>query len=156
MKKLLVKDVYDELGTMSISVREDVPLIEVVKRFARGKGLHGIFLVDSRRRFNGVITRRDLLNWARSHSPIETGANQFSRRELMRMGFAAKARDLAQGDRGSLGVLTSNTLEEALKQMLDYDVEHIPVLERDGTIVGDLTLPEALSGIIEAAKIDSE
>ena len=46
-------------------VPEDVSLEYVVTRFAREPSVREIFLIDASERFLGVITRNDLMKWAR-------------------------------------------------------------------------------------------
>ena len=60
-----VSEVYRLHGTSSAVIPEDTPLESVIARFAGEPGLRGMFLVDSMQRFTGVVTRIDLLKWAR-------------------------------------------------------------------------------------------
>ena len=59
-----VSEVYRLHGTASAIIPEDSPLETVITRFAGEPSLRGMFLVDSMRRFAGVVTQIDLLKWA--------------------------------------------------------------------------------------------
>lgn len=57
MKTIRDEEVYRIHGTASVSVPEDVSLEYVITRFAREPSVRGIFLIDTRERFVGLITR---------------------------------------------------------------------------------------------------
>ncbi|MFC2021517.1 CBS domain-containing protein, partial [Chloroflexota bacterium] len=103
MKAILVEEVYRLHGMASESVVEEIPLKDVVSRFANDPSLRGIFLVDSRHRFAGVITRADLLKWSTVMllgGRVDVG----SIAEAHRLVFATKAKDLRREDWSLLGV----------------------------------------------------
>lgn len=64
MKTIRVEEVYRLHGTASASLPEDVPLKEVIARFAREPGLRAVFLIDAEQRFAGVVTRIAIMKWA--------------------------------------------------------------------------------------------
>jgi len=148
MKTILVEDVYRLHGMSSVSVTEDIPMKDVVSRFASDSSLRGIFLVDSRHRFAGVITRADLLKWSiirllRGKIDIVSAA------EAQRLVFATKAKDLRREDWVLLGVREDDSLQTALNQMIDSEEGIIPVLDSKGKILGDLSLSEVLLKAME-------
>jgi len=121
---------------------------DVVSRFASDSSLRGIFLVDSRHRFAGVITRADLLKWSiirllRGKIDIVSAA------EAQRLVFATKAKDLRREDWVLLGVREDDSLQTALNQMIDSEEGIIPVLDSKGKILGDLSLSEVLLKAME-------
>jgi hypothetical protein len=61
---LMVSDVFNLHGCISISINSDSSVEEVIGSFVRKPSLGGIFLVDSKLRFVGLITRTDRLKWA--------------------------------------------------------------------------------------------
>ena len=61
MKTIKVGEVFRIRGTTTDIVPENTPLEKVIERFAKEPGLRGIFAVDSRKQFSGVITRSDLI-----------------------------------------------------------------------------------------------
>jgi len=64
VSKTLVAEVYKLHGTASVSIPADSPLEKVISTFVREPSLRGVFLVDSKDRFVGMVTRVDLIRWA--------------------------------------------------------------------------------------------
>jgi len=148
MKKILVEEVYRLHGMSSVSVAEDIPLKDVVSRFASDSSLRGIFLVDSRHRFAGVITRADLLKWS-IIKLLGGRVDVVSTEEAHRLVFATNAKDLRREDWALLGVREDDPLQTALSQMIDNEEGIIPVLDNKGKILGDLSFAEVLLKAME-------
>ena len=148
MKTILVEEVYRLHGMSSVSVAEDIPLKDVVSRFASDSSLRGIFLIDSRYRFAGVITRVDLLKWS-TIMLLGGRIDVISTAEAHRLVFATKAKDLRREDWVLLGVKETDFLQTALNQMIDSEEGIIPVLDNKGKILGDLSLAEVLLKAME-------
>jgi len=150
MKTILVEDVYQLHGTASVSVVEDIPLKDIVSRFANEPSLRGIFLVDSFQRFAGVITRADLLKWS-AFSLLGGRIEVASTEDAQRIVFATKAKDIRRDDWRSLGISETDSLETALNQMIHNEEDIVPVLDSEGKILGDLRLCEVLLKAVEVA-----
>ncbi|MGQ9571708.1 MAG: CBS domain-containing protein [Dehalococcoidia bacterium] len=150
MTPIRIKDVFALHGTTSVSVSEDTSLEDVIARLATDPSVRGISLVDSSQRFVGMITPTDLLKWAGfrlgSWFPVP---DRLSAADVVGTVFATRAKDLARGDWHTLGVRPDDTLERALKQMIDHEVDTIPVLDAEGQILGDLTVSEVLFKTLE-------
>lgn len=149
MKAIPVEDAYKVYGTASASIPEDAPLKEVVERFGCEPGLRGIFLVDSSQQFVGMITRADLLKYVRVRIIGGGGTRAVSGKEIARFVLATNAKHIARGDRRSLGVKPSDTLQTALDQMITWEEDILPVLDSEGKILGDLRLSELLLKALE-------
>ena len=154
MRDLKVRDVFDPEETFSMVVPEIMPLAEVISRFAHEPRLRAVFLVDSRRRFAGVLTRRDLLRWARCRLGGRLGDDRPSAAGLLRLVAAASVKNLAQGNWDTLGVKLDDSLDEALHQMTAHDETILPVLDDEGKILGDLRLSETLLKALEKGRLD--
>jgi len=151
MKTIQVEEVFRLHGMASVSVDENIPLKDVVSRFASDSSLRGIFLVNSRLQFAGVITRADLLKWSIIRL-LKGRIDVVSTEEAQRIVFATKAKDLKKEDWLLLGVRETDTLQTALKQMIDNEEGIIPVLDSKGKILGDLSFDEVLLKAIEISQ----
>jgi CBS-domain-containing membrane protein len=152
MRSIRVGDVHQVHGMASASVPEDALLEDVVSMFAHEPGLRSVFLVDSKERFSGLITRIAMLKWAQFQ--LVGGSERFiSSRDIFSLVAATKAKDLARGDRRTLGVKESDSLQTALGQMVDLGEDVLPVLDENGHIVGDIRLSEVISKAIEVGKL---
>jgi CBS domain-containing protein len=152
MKTVRVKDVYKLYGTASVSVPEDASLVSILAAFSKQPGLRGSFLVNSRRRCTGIITRSDLIRWARLHFFGEEGMKMIILREVYQYITATKAKELAKDDWRSVSVKEGDTLYTALDHMVKYGEDILPVVDSGGKILGDLTLSEVLLGAFEIEK----
>ena len=151
MKDISVRDVYKLHGTATIAMDEESALEDIIARFANEPSIRGVFLVDEEQRFAGVISRSAILKWAdyqlygkwKAGVPSSEVTNKIS---------AVKAKYLARGDWKSLGVKEGDNLAEAFKQMMSFGEDVVPVIDKDGRIIGDLRLSELLLKAIEAGR----
>lgn len=150
MKTVKVAELYQLHDTATVSVPEDSPLEDIVTRFAHGPRLHALFLVDSRQRLAGVITRTSLMKWV--HHELFGGRRELSPWEAVHFADATKAKDLTHSDWRSLAVKETDTLETALDIMIDHDEDVLPVLDSEGMILGDLRLSEVLLKALELGR----
>jgi CBS domain pair. len=154
---LLVSDVYKLHECISTSIYADSPVDEVLGSFMHNPSLCGIFLVDSKLQFVGLIMRIDLLRWAHIRIAGGKGRHEIVLSEFYRIADARKAKDLVAPDTQKLSVKEGDTLQIALDKMLDYEQDVIPVLDEEGRILGDLSLSEVLwSGIAYGRKTTRE
>ncbi|MFC1919568.1 CBS domain-containing protein [Chloroflexota bacterium] len=152
MQKILVKDVYKVHGMASALITEESMLEDVIKKFADEPGLRAVFLMDSKQRFTGLITRIDLLKWVQHKVFGGKGDRRITAYEVFRFLFAAKAKDLARCDRESLAVTENDSLQDALDRMIGYEETAIPVINGEGKVLGDLRLSEVLLRTLEIGK----
>jgi CBS-domain-containing membrane protein len=149
MQKILIEEVYQLSESASLSLPEDTPLEELVERFAHERGIRAIFLTDSRGRFSGMIRRIDLIKWIYLQLFGRTGGEKASTGEVLRLTFAKKAKDLARGDSSTMGIKPTDTLETALNNMILHGEAIIPVLDKEGKILGDLRATDVLLQTLE-------
>ena len=151
MKTILVKDVYQLHGTASITVTEEIPLEDIVYRFANEPGIRGVFLIDEDQRFAGMISQMAIMKWA-EFQLFGKLKKDVPASEATKLIDEVKARYVARGDWRSVGVKEWDTLEKAFNQMMMYGEDVIPVTDKDGRIIGDLRLSEVLLKVIEVGR----
>jgi CBS domain-containing protein len=144
VNKTLVAEVYRLHGSASVSIPADSPLEDVIGEFIREPSLRGIFLIDAKQRFVGMVTRVDLIRWAHFNLTGGKERHKIPVSEFFRIVDARKAKDLASGDPRVLSVKESDTLQAALDKMLDQEEDVIAVLDSEGRVLGDLRLSEIL------------
>ncbi|HEY41734.1 MAG TPA: CBS domain-containing protein [Dehalococcoidia bacterium] len=153
MKTIRVEQVYRLHGTATDSIPEDTSLEYVIGRFARESGLRGVFLVDSRQRLSGVLTRTDLMKWAHLQLFGGKGRHEIAISDFFRIIDAKKAKDLVTTDPRVISVKESDNLQNALDKMLDHEEDVLPVVDDERRILGDLRLSEVLLKVLEAGKV---
>ena len=152
MKSIRVGEVYRIYGTATDTVREDTPLEEVIERFAREPGLRGVFVVNARMQFSGVVTRSDLIRGTHYSLFGGKGRQDVSISEFYRVVDAVRVKDLMNPGMRALAVKENDSLQTALDKMLDYEEDLLPVVDNDFRVLGDLRISEVLLHAIEAGK----
>jgi CBS domain-containing protein len=152
LQRLTVKDAYHKDLVPSLIVGPDEDFSDVVLRFAGRPVTRGIFVADDEGRLMGVITRTDLLDWAR----VKLGAvlqapvpNKDKTLRLASLMHAATAGQVMHPDSDRAAVKASDSLAHALGLMIELDLTVLPVIDDDKRIVEDLKLDEILARIAE-------
>jgi len=148
LEEIIVKDVIrlDDDSPIILKLTDDFS--RVIKNFAEHIEIKGIFVVDEDDHFLGVITRTDLLDWARAklgtilYKPL-TDMNETIR--LVTLIGASKVGDILRSETKSAAVNQNNTLGEALKIMVDIDLIVLPVVDESLHVIGRLRLSEILN-----------
>lgn len=121
---------------------------QVIHNFAQNADLRGVFAVDKEDRFSGVITRSDLLDWARAKlgafflNPL-TDTDKTLR--LANLIGASTAGDVLRPETKIAAVFANDTLAHALRMMIETDLIVLPVIDESQHIIGSLTLSELLN-----------
>ena len=128
----------------SVTFDENVPLEEVIAVVASNPAIRGIFVVDSQEKFIGVISRSDLMKWIHLMLFGGKARRELTIREIFRLVFASKAKDLLRSEMHTIGVKEDDRLQTALDKIVHHEQDILPVLDKDGKIIGDLTLNKVL------------
>ena len=147
LEKITVKDTMclDDDDPILLKLSDDFS--QVIKNFSQHIEIKGIFVVDEDGRFLGVITRTDMLDWARAklgtilYKPL-TDMNETIR--LVTLIGASKVGDILRPETKDAAVNQDDTLGEALKIMVDIDLIVLPVVDESSRVVGRLRLSEIL------------
>ncbi len=153
LKKLTVRDACNFDPPLSLIVAPDEDFAKIIQRFANLPELRGIFVADSEKRLLGVITRRDLLAWARvkigrpeeilSSSKVEEALR------LINLMHASTVGQFMHPDSHRSAVKLDDSLAYALQLMIELDIIVLPVVDEANRIVEDLKLSELLDRVIQ-------
>lgn len=149
METIKVKEIHQLHGKASMAVPENTALDYVVALFGHERHLQGIFMVDSNGKFVGMVSRFDLLRWAQLKLYSGEKIKKIPANEILDLLKATKAKDLEIHDSGSFSLKEEDTLQTALDLMIGYEEDIIPVLDSEGSIIGDVSLSELLSKALE-------
>ena len=147
MKKLLVKDLYNPNQTVALIVREDESFLNIVKKFVEAPYIRGLFVVGKDGSYQGFIKRESLLHWAKVKLGDISGLEEY----LLKYSKDTTAGQLIYPYSGKATVYPEDDAVKCLRLMLTYDLTDIPVLDRSGRILGDVTIPELLAKVLEAS-----
>ena len=108
----------------------------------------GIFVLDDQGRLLGVLTRRDLLSWARSKFGAELQVAPTRIDEAMRLVSLMNAEtvgDVMRPGTRSASVCKDTTLAVALGLMIKLDLIVLPVIDENDRVIQDIKLSEILA-----------
>ena len=148
LKTIKVKEAFclDPEDPILLKVNDEFG--QVIKNFAAHVELRGIFVMDQDDHFLGVITRSDLLDWTRAKlgqvllRPL-TDLNKTIR--LVTLVSAERVGDILRPETKTAAVQEEDTLDTALKIMLDTDLIVLPVVDASNHVIGRLRLSELLN-----------
>lgn len=151
LEKLVVKDAYLFVDEEPAIVSLTDAFSQIIYDFAHHAELRGIFVVDHKNRFVGVITRTDLLDWARVklgaifQKPL-TNIDQTIR--FANLIQAESVSDVVRPETKKVAVFASDSLALALQRMIEADSIILPVIDEAQHIIGSLTLSELLDRVL--------
>jgi len=133
----------------SLIVDESTPLKEVIIKFAEREELRGIFVINNEQRLTGVITRSDLLIWTRLKFGLKGSDDFFQWRHVFEVAQATVAKDICCKDSDITFVHPDTPIEETLIMMQNHELIDIPVVDKEGRILGDVHLSDILAKILK-------
>ena len=147
LRKLTVKDAFRLDDEDPIIVRLGDEISQIIYNFAQQTDLRGVFVVDKDERFLGVITRTDLLDWARVSlgaillKPLPDADKTIRLSSLIN---ASTVGDILRQETINVAVILTDSLANALHLMIESDLIVLPVIDESMNIIGNLSLSELL------------
>lgn len=147
MRQVRIKELLPFSGTNPAVVAAHATLREVAGKMIEDLRTREVYVRDDKGHFIGVITLRRL---ARCVFSSEIPGRQ-SPTSLLELVSAQTAKDLAL--RKPAYVHEDDTFERLLAVMFRYDINEIPVVNSEKTIVGNINMLEILSAWL-SGKLD--
>jgi CBS-domain-containing membrane protein len=150
LQGLHVKDAYRLNEEEPIVVKLAHEISQIIDNFAHHTELSGIFVVEDEGRFAGVITRTDLLDWARvklGAALLKPATDRNKALRLVSLIDATEVSDILRQETIQAAVSTSDTLAHAMQVMIEADLIILPVVDEAQHIIGSLTLSELLDRV---------
>lgn len=158
LQKMTVNEVYNSNFNPLLLVGSNEQLSLVIKRFSNHPDLRGMFVVDEQQHLLGVVTRTDLLDWARVkfggmfHAPRPDLDKSIRLINVMR---ASTAGEFVHPNSYKAAVSTDVSLAQALRVMIELDLILLPVVTKTNQIIGDIKLSDLLARIIQEEQPDA-
>jgi CBS-domain-containing membrane protein len=152
LQKLKVKDAYRLDKNQPILIKLSAEFSQVIINFTHHVELRGIFVVDDKNRFLGVITRTDLLDWARVKLGAITLQPLTDMNKTIRLATLIRASqlgDILRPETKQAAVRVDDNLGHALKVMVNTDLIVLPVINDEKRVIGKLKLSEVLSLVLD-------
>jgi mannitol/fructose-specific phosphotransferase system IIA component (Ntr-type)/CBS domain-containing protein len=147
VKVMKVRDAVNLDDREPILLREEASLYEAIQRMIDAPHVRSAYLVDEQGQLEGILTLRNLVNYIFSHFYFRKPEKGESIYDWMNL---VGAIDLANTD--TVCVTQDEPLQEAVRKILEHDLQEIPVVDEEGSVVGDLNLLQLLSVWVEKAR----
>lgn len=150
MRKLSQLPIYEIYGIdeeLPIIVSQEEEFARVINLFAASSEARGIFVTDHNGQFAGVITRSDLLDWARVQVGDlfrEISQSQDKTIRLSNIIHATTVGEIMNPNSVMAAVRLEYTAQDALRLMFKLDIIVLPVIDDANQIIGDIKLSEIL------------
>ena len=145
---LRIRDIFNPKGMHTLLVYGKDTIRNAIRHFAEDPCCGGIFIIDKDKRFIGVITRYDLLTWAKFKIGAGIDSGAISMEEIHKYVHSTKIKEFINKYSGRICLTPDDSLLDALNLMLSEDLITVPIVDERGKILGDLKLSEVLTKII--------
>lgn len=149
VQQTTVEDVYEDQLRRGAIVDAATPLADVVETLDYQGVLRAIYVVDTRDRYAGVVTRSDLVGWIEHNLDQPQAHGVFPWEGLAESLRGACAEDAVHPKSRRIPVEPGEPVDHALRSMLSAGVTVAPVVRADGTIEGELTATRAARYALE-------
>lgn len=146
MKKLLIRDIYNPERTVALIVGEDESFTEAVKKFVERPYIRGLFVVDKSGRYLGLVKRESILQWAKIRLGDVSGLEEY----IFKFSEDTRAKHLIYPHSDKAAVSPEDDALKCLRLMLTLDLTDVPVIDKSGKILGDVTIPELIASLLES------
>jgi CBS domain-containing protein len=128
--------VVDVMTAPAVAVDPETPLKEVAELLA-SSCFSGVPVIDAEQHVLGVVSEADIL--VKERKPLEHG-RRLHGEEARRAGVKRDARTAAEAmSWPALTIGSTARIDVAAATMLDRDVNRLPVVDRDGVLIGIVT-----------------
>ena len=132
--------VRDRMTAPAVTIYTETPFQEAVK-LMRENGFRRLPVVDKHGRLVGIVSERDLLH--ASPSP----ASSLSIWEMNYLLWKLKIEEVMSKD--VISVAENAPIEEAARMMVDHKIGGMPVIHKDGSVVGVITETDIFKTFVE-------
>ena len=140
--QLQVCEVYDPNAAATMLVYADEPLEGVLRRCACEWWPQTVCVTDTAGHLQGVLARRDLIEWLRIHLGVALQGPSHTPARLLRLAQLARARTAGEAldtQPEHVAVGPDDSCVAALRLLLGVDLVALPVIDEEGRVIGDLT-----------------
>jgi CBS-domain-containing membrane protein len=149
----MTKKVHELMIAKSVTVSEDEEIAEVVNKVAKDCETLLVCVVDKKDRLIGMITPRELLKAAEVGEYGNVRHPFFSGREALHLLSAEHARDIMSAP---VSVKPDDEVQMAIDLMLGSNLYEVPVVDKDGKVIGEINFLGVISHSVWKGSSDRE
>lgn len=145
-----VDELYEEQLPRGAIVDASTPLAEAVQALDYKGALQALYVVDTRERYAGVVTRGTVLEWLAHDLEGPAAVDTATLDGLGERTREATVEDAVHPKSRRIPIEPSEPALHALRSMLQTSLPVVPVVTADGSLEGELTITRLLAHGIEA------
>lgn len=137
-----VGDVYQKITLSPHFISEEDHLDEILRAFRMIEPVHrSLYVLSDQNKLTGLITLTEIFNIYTIRQGIAKAAS-FSKTDL----YDYLSEDTIAGEimRSPVYVEKSDTLQDAVERMVAENLHELPVVDKNGAVIGDLNAHEIL------------
>ena len=149
----MTKKVHELMINKSVTVSEDEEIFEVANKVAKDCETLLVCVVDKEGRLIGIITPKGLLKAAEVGEYGNVRHPFFSGREALHLLTSDHARDIMSAP---ISVKPDDEVQMAIDLMLGSNVYEVPVVDKDGKVLGEINFLGIISHSVWKRSTDRE
>jgi CBS-domain-containing membrane protein len=149
----MTKKVHELMIDKSVTVSEDEEIAEVVNKVTKDCETLLACVIDKKDRLIGIITPRELLKAAEVGEYGNVRHPFFSGREALHLLSSEHARDIMSAP---VSVKPDDEVQMAIDLMLGSNLYEVPVVDKDGKVVGEINFLGIISHSVWKDSTDRE
>lgn len=124
-------------------------LKDVIHTLSHKSDLAAVYVVDARDRYVGIVTRSDLVGWLDHNLDTAAGGADLDGAVLAERIRQAGAEDAVHPRSAEVALEPHESVEHALRRMIVTGLPVVPVVDAEGSIMGELELPRLLTHVLQ-------
>lgn len=146
-----VDELYEDQLRRGAVVDDSAPLAEAVRTLDYQDALQALYVVDTRERYAGVVTRETVLAWLSHDLAGPAALDTTTLDALAERAQEAAVEDAVHPKSRRIPVEPHEPALHALRSMLEASLPVVPVVAADGSLRGELTLTRVLASTLEGS-----
>ncbi|MDR9459377.1 MAG: CBS domain-containing protein [Dehalococcoidia bacterium] len=149
----MTKKVHELMISKSVTVGEEEEIADVVNKVAKDCETLLACVIDKEDRLIGMITPRELLKAAEVSDYGNVRHPFFSGREVLHLLSSEHARDIMSAP---ISVKPDDEVQTAIDLMLSSNLYEVPVVDKDGKVVGEINFLGIVSHSVWKRSVERE
>ena len=138
--------------SIALTAKEGDGIEVAIRRFAREKDTHTIFVVDDKGKLKGSVRLKHVLNWVRlklgigrERRRLTRGVESFEAFQFLRLAESTKIGDIVSP---AASVKMDDTLAHSLNVMADKEGVEVAAVDDGGQLLGEVKLTQVLAKLL--------
>lgn len=149
LHRTTVEDLHESDLRRGTILAASASLRDVVEALDYKPDLAAVYVVDARDRYVGLVTRSDLAAWIDHNLAPTAEAGGLDGEGLADRISQAGAEEAVHPRSTEVAVEPSEPVEHALRRMIETGLPVVPVVDAEGSVLGELRTPRLLTHLLQ-------